>query len=62
MARSSYIYLIDVNKKPYGAFTVKHEMESCLPRDGKGVVVYRIKDNDPAVPVVDITDDYYERE
>jgi len=60
MARSSYIYLITVNKKPYGAFTVKREMEFHLPSDGKGVGVYRIKDNDPEVPVVDITNDYYE--
>lgn len=62
MARSSYIYLITTNAKPCGAFTVKREMELHLPSDGKGVGVYRIKDNDPKVPVIDITNDYYERD
>ena len=60
MARSSYIYLVTILGKPYAAFTVKHELESSLPKNGDGVEVYRIRDNDTDQTPTNITEEFYE--
>jgi hypothetical protein len=67
MARSTYIYLMVVDGKPYAAFTVKHELETYLDHfeenhDDGEVEIFRLRDNpihndkDPE----DITDQFYE--
>lgn len=64
MARSTYIYIVLINRAVYAAFTVKHEMEKYLDdREGLieegGVQILRVRDNGDEDPT-DITDKYYE--
>lgn len=68
MARSTYIYLIQEDNKPYAAFTVKHEMISYLSQlcgDYTGITILRMKDNpnrwSPEKPI-DITKEVLEEE
>ena len=64
MARSSCIYLVLVNKKPFAAFTVKHEMQTFVDNFFKTaettnspIRVLRFRDNHPEADVEDITDE-----
>jgi hypothetical protein len=48
MARSSYIYVVqDSFKGIMAAFTVKHEMESYLRKEGSDITVTRLRDGKP---------------
>lgn len=49
MARSSYIYLVQEadTLKPVATFTVKHELESWLDRNGRGFTITRMRDGNP---------------
>ena len=60
MARSTYIYVVFLQKKLAGTFTVKHEMESWLPESSEGVEIWRMKDGRYQVPPIEITDEFYE--
>ena len=59
MARSSYIYCVFLNGELTHAFTVKYEMESILPADGKNVQIFRLKDG-KLEDKINITHEFYE--
>ncbi len=45
MARSSYIWLVmSKTRVPVAAFTVKHELESFLDKNGRDMQIFRLRD------------------